>query len=325
MIIIFILFLFLILIGIGAAYLSTSSDEDKSTVTVPVTVPVTAPAAPAAPAPAAPVPTPTSTDVSAYKEFPNLTLDHGECDEDATFEKCTNECKYDPKCVGFTWNKDEQKCCYLTGVSGKKYDEYTKTYIKKIDRHNIQDVGNRTGGYVIKTIENADPMKCGIECSEKPGCYGFSYEGGTCKLKRPPGLNSTHYDDGKQFYTNSNPLEGREVFNVYGLEGTRAYNVGKNQRDLVCEKFEAEVATEAQLQAAYDNGAEWCVLGWYKDPDNIGMPIQTSSPGCGSAGFQKRGAADGSKSGVHCYGFKPKQDSDNRISKFNVDKWSRYD
>jgi hypothetical protein len=240
--------------------------------------------------------------------------------------RCQAECDLDPKCTGFNWNKDSNKCCYLTGISGKKYNENMEVYIKSIDGHVVEGLGNRTGGKVIETIEDTDLPQCGVKCTQKAGCSGFSYNNGNCELKRPPGISSIHYDDGKQYYNNSSPLEGREVFNVYGLEkGSRGYTVGKNDRENTCSNLGAEVATEAQVQNAYDNGAEWCVLGWWNTPDNIGMPMQTTTAGCGGRGLQKRGAQDGSKSGVHCYGFKPVKDEDDRISRFNSLKWSRYD
>jgi len=123
----------------------------------------------------------------------------------------------------------------------------------------------------------------------------------------------------------TDPAQGREVFIVYGLEGNKGYTVGKNDRENTCSNLGAEVATEEQVKNAYDNGADWCILGWWKTPDNIGMPLQTSRTGCGQSGLHKRGAEDGSKSGVHCYGFKPAKNEDDRIAGFNGTKWSRYE
>lgn len=303
--------------------------------TTPTAGPTTPTAGPTTPTGSTTTPSTTTTPatvssqnlISNYSLFSDLNVDHEDetCIEDATLRRCQAECDLNPKCTGFNWNEDSSKCCYLTGISGKKFAENTDVYIKHVDGHTVEGLGNRTGGKIIKTIEDIDILQCGVKCTQKPGCHGFSYNNGNCELKRPPGISSAYYDDGKQYYNNSSPIEGREVFNVYGItEDNKGYNIGKNQREEVCNKFEAEVATEEQIQAAYDRGAEWCVLGWYKDPDNIGMPIQTASANCGSHGFQKRGATDTSKSAVNCYGFKPDENEDSRIAKFNSNKWSRY-
>ena len=102
------------------------------------------------------------------------------------------------------------------------------------------------------------------------------------------------------------------------------YNISRNiytytDADNVCKELNGKLATEKQLQKAYDKGANWCNYGWMKD--QLAMyPIQSSFYGklqdddtlkdkCGNIGLNGGYFKDTHlKFGVNCYGIKPSKD-----------------
>jgi hypothetical protein len=123
------------------------------------------------------------------------------------------------------------------------------------------------------------------------------------------------------------------------------YNYTKDQASQVCEKYGAQVATQAQLQDAQAYGADWCFAGFVADDNQNGYyPIQTARQGCGSStGVQQYGLVwapnkDGTNAyqsgkgnpttgmlGINCYGPKPTIDSypANTIMPFNQTLWDQ--
>jgi hypothetical protein len=120
--------------------------------------------------------------------------------------------------------------------------------------------------------------------------------------------------------------QGDEVFNVsnnlYTYEDAQA----------ICTSYDAKLATYDQIEAAYNDGAEWCNYGW-SDGQMIFFPTQKATwdklqqtddhkNDCGRPGVNGGYNANPyAKFGVNCYGKKPKaNDSDiNRMnSKQNI-------
>ena len=82
----------------------------------------------------------------------------------------------------------------------------------------------------------------------------------------------------------------------------------KNESNKVCKAlFNSRAATREELNADYNNGANWCNYGWTMDGSAY-YPLQNNSdtPVCvGSKGLNG-GALDGApKLGITCYGTKP--------------------
>jgi hypothetical protein len=64
------------------------------------------------------------------------------------------------------------------------------------------------------------------------------------------------------------------------------------------------LATNAQLLAAQQAGAQWCAYGWLKDTGNRKYPMQENGvSGCGSAGINDGGTSGAA--GANCFGLKP--------------------
>ena len=115
-----------------------------------------------------------------------------------------------------------------------------------------------------------------------------------------------------------------EVFNVsnnlYTYEDAQA----------ICSAYDAKLATYDQVEAAYNDGAEWCNYGW-SDGQMIFFPTQKSTwdklqktkdhkNDCGRPGVNGGYIANPyAKFGVNCYGKKPKA-SDADISRMNANK-----
>jgi len=117
-----------------------------------------------------------------------------------------------------------------------------------------------------------------------------------------------------------------EVFHIYGYTYTKA------QGEAGCDEYDAKLATDAQLTAAYDAGANWCSTGWLSDTDVAAYPITEETffhNGCGGkkAGIRRWNRTSGpeaGKAGLNCYGVKP-QEGTEKVARFNTAKWSRYD
>jgi hypothetical protein len=118
----------------------------------------------------------------------------------------------------------------------------------------------------------------------------------------------------------------KEVFHIGG------YTYSKGGAEAGCAEYDAELATDAQLTAAYEAGANWCSSGWLSDTDVGAFPITEEKDfrnGCGgtSAGIRRWNRTSGpeaGKSGLNCYGVKPDEGTE-KVYRFNTSKWSRYE
>jgi len=107
------------------------------------------------------------------------------------------------------------------------------------------------------------------------------------------------------------PVEKNEVFNI----SNNMYNY--EEAGAICSAFGAKLADYDQIEAAYNNGAEWCNYGWSKDQMAF-FPTQKSTwnklqqddghkNDCGRPGVNGGYMANPQiKFGVNCYGKKPK-------------------
>jgi hypothetical protein len=102
----------------------------------------------------------------------------------------------------------------------------------------------------------------------------------------------------------------KEVFLIYNK-----FNYIEAQE--ACKKYSGRLATEEELQDAYEDGANWCVWGWLDD-QMIGHPVtekfwseteKVHKGFCGpKAGVNKLYNIDPMKRfSVNCYGIKPKK------------------
>jgi hypothetical protein len=105
-----------------------------------------------------------------------------------------------------------------------------------------------------------------------------------------------------------------------------SYQHTREQAQAVCARFGAQVATEAQLQNAQRNGADWCFTAWVANSTNAQFPITTSiQAGCGNG---RRGVIrwtpPNKQAGVNCFGYKPPQTQASGVRPFSSTKWSQY-
>jgi hypothetical protein len=121
------------------------------------------------------------------------------------------------------------------------------------------------------------------------------------------------------------PTPNPEVFHIGGYTYTKA------QAEAGCVEYGSTLATDAQLTAAYDAGANWCSSGWLSDTDLGAYPITEEKnfvEGCGgiSAGIRRWNSAtdQGGLAGLNCYGVKPVEGTE-KVARFNTAKWSRHD
>ena len=96
----------------------------------------------------------------------------------------------------------------------------------------------------------------------------------------------------------------------------------KNESNKVCKAlFNSRAATREELNADYNNGANWCNYGWTTDGSAY-YPLQnnTDTPVCvGSKGLNG-GALDGApKLGITCYGVKPTESEYTSLDKIYRD------
>src|SRR5581483_4787994 len=101
-----------------------------------------------------------------------------------------------------------------------------------------------------------------------------------------------------------------EVFNVKN----NAYRF--HEAEDVCRKYNAKLASKAELEEAYNNGANWCNLGWLTSQDAY-YPTQIEQVrasqkwpipfrnGCGKAGLNGGFYPSKLKLSINCYGIKP--------------------
>jgi len=123
------------------------------------------------------------------------------------------------------------------------------------------------------------------------------------------------------------PAPKKETFYL-GHSTGNAYGFLKNEAATGCQSVGAQLATEAQVIAAQENGADWCATGWVSDSDTSMYPITTRiQQGCGNGSARVvKWTPETNKAGVNCYGVKPsKTTADPRILPFSESKWSRYE
>jgi Extracellular link domain len=106
-----------------------------------------------------------------------------------------------------------------------------------------------------------------------------------------------------------------EVFNI----GNNAYTYEEAQD--ICSAYGAQLATYDQIEAAYNNGGEWCNYGW-SDGQMAYFPTQKSTwnrlqqntgtkNACGRPGINGGYMANPNiRFGANCYGVKPPAPSD---------------
>jgi hypothetical protein len=140
-------------------------------------------------------------------------------------------------------------------------------------------------------------------------CYGVKPESATAKFSE---------------YKQSRHGPTSEVFYVGGYDYTKAQAVG------VCAKHGATVASNRQLIAAREAGADWCATGWLSDQTVAKYPINTTiMPGCGGSPSVVEYTPPTGKAGVNCFGVKPEKvegaGSDATLRKWNSTKWSRHE
>ena len=115
-----------------------------------------------------------------------------------------------------------------------------------------------------------------------------------------------------------------EVFNI----SNNLYSYDDAQA--ICSSYDAKLATYDQIEAAYNDGAEWCNYGW-SDSQMIYFPTQKTTwdklqktknhkNDCGRPGVNGGHIANPYlKFGVNCYGKKPKA-NDNDLSRMKANK-----
>ena len=125
------------------------------------------------------------------------------CSSANNINACSTKCNYDPDCAAFTYDKDKV-CCIKYGVNDIEYNENVNGYFKTPNQYRVVKLGDRTGG-LIKSFDDKNIEECSVSCNNTHKCAGFSYEKGTCELKKSDGLTENYYQNGKQFFENTEP------------------------------------------------------------------------------------------------------------------------
>lgn len=96
---------------------------------------------------------------------------------------------------------------------------------------------------------------------------------------------------------------------VFQIRRTPAYSTPRSKAADVCQEYGARLATYAELEKAFNQGAEWCSAGWVSDRETAHYPMQKADPNCGSArGVHTQTVTDPSQGkDVNCFGIKPTQ------------------
>lgn len=121
-------------------------------------------------------------------------------------------------------------------------------------------------------------------------------------------------------------VQSPEVF----LVNTGGYSTPQADGPALCGTYGATFATTEQLQAAYNQGAQWCTAAWVSDKSDAGYyPMQTADPNCGNGtGLVAYGAdylPKNSQTGqpmaaINCYGKKPPSGTPD-VQPFNGSSW----
>jgi len=108
------------------------------------------------------------------------------------------------------------------------------------------------------------------------------------------------------------PIEKKEVFYISGNK----YEY--EEAAAVCAAYDADLASQDQVQEAYSGGAEWCGYGWtqggmalFPTQQSTWETLQQEGPdknrtACGRPGVNGGYFDPKTKFGVNCYGVKPK-------------------
>lgn len=109
------------------------------------------------------------------------------------------------------------------------------------------------------------------------------------------------------------PFGKNEVFQYQAnLNGTRETNYAMTRETAksACERIGARQATEAELQKAFESGAQLCSSGWTSTSAKFPMQGYNKNTGCGSGAGLMPWNVDG-KANAWCYGTKPPQNTNN--------------
>lgn len=83
--------------------------------------------------------------------------------------------------------------------------------------------------------------------------------------------------------------------------------------------FPAVVATQEQLEAAWQKGGDWCKWCWVQGGSRLGFPQQTAKPPCGDkVGLMWSTNASNKGIGVNCYAIKPTEEDAAKLTDYNV-------
>jgi len=118
-------------------------------------------------------------------------------------------------------------------------------------------------------------------------------------------------------------VSGPEVFYVSDNKFTY------EEAPFVCKAYDAELATYIQVEQSYNSGAEWCGYGWSAGGIAL-FPMQQTSwearmtdpdpkkrEMCGRPGVNGGYFEPTMKFGVNCYGIKPREPAQPKVSKEN--------
>jgi hypothetical protein len=111
-----------------------------------------------------------------------------------------------------------------------------------------------------------------------------------------------------QIFHSGSPNPSREVFTA----GT-GYTMTKAEAEAHCTAFSARLATNAELTAAQQAGAQWCWSAWLSDHAEGSWPMQQTIPGCGGPGISRWTPGD-RRAGANCFGFKPDRGVTNQVT-----------
>ena len=185
-------------------------------------------------------------------------------------------------------------------------------YIYNLYKHNLIKLPNSLSDIYTYLFKKKDTSKTTVQRSG--GFFDFI-------------TKKTSTDDKKINEEPSDALGRHEVFNID--KNIFTYDEAEH----VCKKYNSTLATEKQLQDAWEKGANWCNYGWVKGEKAL-YPIQKefydklkasnskTKNQCGFVGINGGKLNPRFKLGVNCYGVKPEKNIINDCNniKVNLDK-----
>ena len=185
-------------------------------------------------------------------------------------------------------------------------------YIYNLYKHNLIKLPNSISDIYTYLFKKKDTSKTTVQRSG--GFFDFI-------------TKKTSTDDKKINEEPSDALGRHEVFNID--KNIFTYDEAEH----VCKKYNSTLATEKQLQDAWEKGANWCNYGWVKGEKAL-YPIQKefydklkasnskTKNQCGFVGINGGKLNPRFKLGVNCYGVKPEKNIINDCNniKVNLDK-----